>query len=77
MSEQNQQLRMTAWGVTGIGEIVPGDQLGDVIVEACQETPNGPLLDGDVLVVTQKLCPRPKVVWCKLIPMIPCLTRLL
>jgi len=31
---------MTAWGVTGIGEIVPGDQLGDVIVEACQEAPN-------------------------------------
>ena len=55
MSEQNQQLRMTAWGVTGIGEIVPGDQLGDVIVEACQEAPNGPLLDGDVLVVTQKI----------------------
>ena len=55
MSELNQQLRMTAWGVTGIGEIVPGDQLGDVIVEACQEAPNGPLLDGDVLVVTQKI----------------------
>ena len=36
MSEQNQQpqLRMTAWGVTGIGEIVPGDQLGDDIVDA-------------------------------------------
>ena len=34
MSEQNQQLRMTAWGVTGIGEIVPGDQLGDIVVDA-------------------------------------------
>jgi coenzyme F420-0:L-glutamate ligase/coenzyme F420-1:gamma-L-glutamate ligase len=57
MSEQNQQpqLRMTAWGVTGIGEIVPGDQLGDVIVDACRAVPNGPLLDGDVLVVTQKI----------------------
>lgn len=47
--------RMTAWGVEGIGEIRPGDQLGDVIVEACSTEPNGPLLDGDVLVVTQKI----------------------
>ena len=47
--------RMAAWGVEGIGEIRPGDQLGDVIVEACSTEPNGPLLDGDVLVVTQKI----------------------
>lgn len=49
------QLRLTAWGVTGIGEIKPGDQLGDVIVDACRAEPNGPLSDGDVLVVTQKI----------------------
>lgn len=47
--------RMSAWGVEGIGEIVPGDQLGDVIAEACASEPNGPLLDGDVLIVTQKI----------------------
>lgn len=47
--------RMTAWGVEGIGEIVPGDQLGDIIVAACSAEPNGPLLDNDVLIVTQKI----------------------
>ena len=47
--------RLTAWGVTGIGEITSGDQLGDVVVDACRHEPNGPLLDGDVLVVTQKI----------------------
>ncbi|MEY2967128.1 MAG: coenzyme F420-0:L-glutamate ligase [Actinomycetota bacterium] len=47
--------RLTAWGVEGIGEIRPGDQIGDVIVEACRDEPNGPLADGDVLVVTQKI----------------------
>ena len=47
--------RMTAWGVEGIGEIRPGDQLGDIIADACSAEPNGPLLDGDVLVVTQKI----------------------
>jgi coenzyme F420-0:L-glutamate ligase/coenzyme F420-1:gamma-L-glutamate ligase len=47
--------RITAWGVLGIGEIRPGDQLGDVIADACGEAPNGPLVDHDVLVVTQKI----------------------
>lgn len=47
--------RMTAWGIEGIGEIVPGDQLGDIIVAACSAEPNGPLLDNDVLIVTQKI----------------------
>ena len=47
--------RLTAWGVTGIPEIRPGDQLGDIIVEACRNEPNGPLTNGDVLVVTQKV----------------------
>ena len=47
--------RMTAWGVEGIGEIRPGDELGDVIVDACSGEPNGPLADNDVLIVTQKI----------------------
>lgn len=47
--------RLTAWGVTGIPEIAPGVQLGDVIADACREEPNGPLRDRDVLVVTQKI----------------------
>lgn len=47
--------RLTIWGVEGIGEIAPGDQVGDVIVDACRTEPNGPLLDGDILVVTQKI----------------------
>ncbi len=47
--------RITAWGVTGIGEIEPGQQLGDIIADACRTEPNGPLLDNDVLIVTQKI----------------------
>jgi len=47
--------RLTIWPVTGIGEIRPGDQLGDIVADACRAEPNGPLLDGDVLVVTQKV----------------------
>lgn len=47
--------RLTIWGVEGIGEVSPGDQVGDVIVDACQHEANGPLQDGDVLVVTQKI----------------------
>ena len=47
--------RLMAWSVEGIGEIVPGQQLGDVIVVACSQEPNGPLRDNDVLVVTQKI----------------------
>ncbi len=47
--------RLTAWGIVGIGEIRPGDQLGDIVAEACSEPPNGPLEPGDVLVVTQKI----------------------
>ena len=47
--------RLMAWSVEGIGEIVPGQQLGDIIVEACSTEPNGPLRDNDVLIVTQKI----------------------
>ena len=47
--------RLTLWGVEGMGEIRPGDQLGELVADACVGPPNGPLLDGDVLVVTQKV----------------------
>ena len=47
--------RLEIWGVEGIGEIQPGNQLTDVIAAACSQPPNPPLSDGDVLVVTQKI----------------------
>jgi coenzyme F420-0:L-glutamate ligase/coenzyme F420-1:gamma-L-glutamate ligase len=47
--------RIEMWGVQGIGEIRPGDGLAHVIASAVAEPPNGPLADGDVLVVTQKI----------------------
>jgi coenzyme F420-0:L-glutamate ligase / coenzyme F420-1:gamma-L-glutamate ligase len=47
--------RLTIWGVEGIGEIRPGQQLGEIVAAACAAPPNGPLADGDVLVVTQKV----------------------
>ena len=47
--------RLTAWSVEGIGEITPGMQVGDVIADACAHEPNGPRLDNDVLIVTQKI----------------------
>jgi coenzyme F420-0:L-glutamate ligase/coenzyme F420-1:gamma-L-glutamate ligase len=46
---------LSAWGVIGIGEIRTGDQIGDIVVDSCRAEPNGPLLDGDVIVVTQKI----------------------
>ncbi|NBT21463.1 MAG: hypothetical protein EBT17_05035 [Actinobacteria bacterium] len=47
--------RLEAWGVVGLPEVVPGDQLGDLIADACRAAPNGPLADRDVVVVTQKI----------------------
>ncbi len=47
--------RLEVWGVEGIGEVRRGDALADVIADACASPPNGPLRDGDVLVVTQKV----------------------
>lgn len=55
MSETQPVPRMSAWGVVGIGEITAGDQIGDIVIDACRNEPNGPLLDGDVIVVTQKI----------------------
>jgi coenzyme F420-0:L-glutamate ligase/coenzyme F420-1:gamma-L-glutamate ligase len=47
--------RLTVWAVEGMGEVRPGDQLGELVADACAGPPNGPLEDGDVLVVTQKV----------------------
>jgi coenzyme F420-0:L-glutamate ligase/coenzyme F420-1:gamma-L-glutamate ligase len=47
--------RLEIWGVEGIGEIRPDDPLAELIAAACAAPPNGPLADGDVLVVTQKI----------------------
>jgi coenzyme F420-0:L-glutamate ligase/coenzyme F420-1:gamma-L-glutamate ligase len=47
--------KLTAWGIEGIGEIVPGDQVGDIVVDACSAEPNDPLQNFDVIVVTQKI----------------------
>jgi coenzyme F420-0:L-glutamate ligase/coenzyme F420-1:gamma-L-glutamate ligase len=47
--------RIAVWGVEGIGEVRPGDPLAEIIASACAGPPNGPLSDGDVVVVTQKI----------------------
>ena len=46
--------QLSLYGVDGMPEIQPGDDLGELLVGACanQQTP---LEDGDVLVVTQKI----------------------
>jgi coenzyme F420-0:L-glutamate ligase/coenzyme F420-1:gamma-L-glutamate ligase len=41
--------------VHGIGEITPGSDLAGIIADACNAQPATALLDGDVLVVTQKV----------------------
>lgn len=41
--------------VTGVGEIAPGDDLAEHIAIACDGAPATRLVDGDVLVVTQKI----------------------
>ncbi|WP_232291642.1 coenzyme F420-0:L-glutamate ligase [Frankia sp. QA3] len=43
---------LTVFGLTGIGEIRPGDDLADAVAAA---TTGQPLADGDVLVVTSKI----------------------
>ena len=45
---------LTIFGVTGIPEIQPGDQLGSLIARAASEQ-GSPLEQGDILVVTQKI----------------------
>ena len=47
--------RLAAWGIEGIGEVVPGDQVGDIVVNACQAEPNGP--QDDILDPHKKIAP--------------------
>ena len=42
-------------GIAGIGEVVAGDDLATVIVDAVATDAAGPLRDGDILVVTSKI----------------------
>jgi coenzyme F420-0:L-glutamate ligase/coenzyme F420-1:gamma-L-glutamate ligase len=50
---------LTAWGVPGIGEVRPGDDLahllGDALAADAASRPATALVDGDVLVVTSKI----------------------
>jgi coenzyme F420-0:L-glutamate ligase/coenzyme F420-1:gamma-L-glutamate ligase len=48
-------MRLEIWGVEGIGEVRPGEELSGLIADACAAPPDGPLQSGDVLVVTQKI----------------------
>lgn len=45
---------LSIFGIRGIGEVRPGDDLAGLIADAATEN-HGGLLDGDVLVVTQKV----------------------
>ncbi|MGI8662361.1 MAG: coenzyme F420-0:L-glutamate ligase [Acidimicrobiales bacterium] len=46
---------LAIFGVEGIGEIMPGDDLAAVIADAAASSEVTALLDGDVVVVTQKI----------------------
>lgn len=46
---------LRAYGVLGIGEVRPGDDLGAALADALGPTGAAALLDGDVVVVTQKV----------------------
>ncbi len=46
---------ITILPVAGIGEIRPGDELGDTLAGVLGQGAEHPLVDGDVLVVTQKV----------------------
>jgi len=51
--------RYTVWGVTGIREVVPGDDLVELIASAvdagAEADPEDALQDGDILVITSKI----------------------
>ncbi len=46
---------LRAYGVLGVGEVRPGDEVGALLADALGPAGTGPLLDGDVVVVTQKI----------------------
>ena len=47
--------RMEIFGIEGIGEIHAGDDLAAIIHEATLSSADTTLIDGDVLIVTQKI----------------------
>jgi coenzyme F420-0:L-glutamate ligase/coenzyme F420-1:gamma-L-glutamate ligase len=47
--------RLSIFGIEGIGEIGPGDDLAGLILDAAASRPDTALADGDVVVVTQKV----------------------
>ncbi|SDD96324.1 coenzyme F420-0:L-glutamate ligase [Auraticoccus monumenti] len=47
--------RLLVFAPAGVGEVSPGDDLAGMLLTACTEDPDGPLRDGDVLVVTSKV----------------------
>jgi coenzyme F420-0:L-glutamate ligase / coenzyme F420-1:gamma-L-glutamate ligase len=47
--------RLSVFGIDGIGEIRPGDDLAGIIADAAAGSADTTLADGDVLVVTQKI----------------------
>ncbi|HET6757663.1 MAG TPA: coenzyme F420-0:L-glutamate ligase, partial [Propionibacteriaceae bacterium] len=46
---------ITIFAPTGIGEVLPGTDLGAVILASIEADRMGPLQDGDVVVVTSKI----------------------
>lgn len=46
---------LSIFAISGIGEILPGDDLAGVIADAAGASPSTSLSDGDVVVVTQKI----------------------
>lgn len=46
---------LRAYGVLGVGEVLPGDDIGALLAEALGPPGEGGILDGDVVVVTQKI----------------------
>lgn len=51
---ETQRRSVTIFGITGIPEVRPGDRLGPLIASAASEQ-GSPLVQGDILVVTQKI----------------------
>lgn len=48
-------MKLSVFGIDGIGEIAPGDDLASVIATAASSSAETTLADGDVVVVTQKI----------------------
>lgn len=48
-------MRLSVFGIEGIGEIAPGDDLASIIAMAASGSAETELADGDVVVVTQKV----------------------